>query len=155
MLGKIKAIISYIGVAFVVFLALMTGIDVLGRYAFNSPVRGGVDLTELLLVVIVTCGIVITTAEDNHISVDSVFDKLPPLGKKILLIFGSVVSVLMFAIFVWQGGIGVMDAIRSATGTLMLEIPVFPFKFILALGFFISLIFSIRQFVRLFFNKKG
>jgi len=155
MLGKIVAIIYYIGVAFVVFLALMTGIDVLGRYAFNMPVRGGVDLTELLLVVIVTCGIVVTTAEDNHISVDSVFDKLPPHGKKILLIFGSVVSVLMFAIFVWQGGIGTIDAIRSAKGTLMLEIPVFPFKFILALGFFISLIFSIRQFVRLFFNKKG
>ena len=155
MLGRIVGVISYIGVAFVVCLALMTGIDVFGRYAFNSPIRGGVDLTELLLVVIVACGIVVTTAEDNHITVDSVFDKLPPHGKKILLIFGSAVSVLMFAIFVWQGGIGTKDAIRSATGTLMLDIPVFPFKFILALGFFISLIFSIRQFVRLFFNKQG
>ena len=155
MLNKIVTIMSYVGSVFVAAMALMTGLDIGGRYVFNLPLRGVVDLTEVTLAMVVACGLVITTAEDNHIVVDSIYEKLRPFGKKILLVFATILSAFGFAIFSWQGGIGVMDAIRSRTATLMLEIPLFPFKFILALGFLLSLIFTIHRLVRLLFTKKS
>ena len=77
MLKRVFSIISYIGVASVACIGLLTGTDVVGRYFFNSPVRGTIDLIEILMSVLFACGLAVTTALDDHISVDSLYDKLP------------------------------------------------------------------------------
>ncbi len=154
MLRKAVNVVSYVGSAAAACLVLMTGVDVVARYAFNKPVRGGVDLTEIMLVVIVACGIAITTAEDTHIRVDSIFEKLSPFGKHILLVFAAIVSVLVFGTSVWQGAVGAMKAISDSEVTGILEIPLFPFKSFLALGFLMSLVVSIDRVVRLLSSRQ-
>jgi TRAP-type C4-dicarboxylate transport system permease small subunit len=146
MLKRIFAITSYVGVASVVCLALLTGTDVVGRYFFNMPVRGTIDLIEILMGILFASGVAVTTALDDHISVDSLYDKLPSLGQRILRVFGGSVCTFIFFILVWQG-------FQSGKVSPTLDIPLFPFKFFLAIGFLVSLIYSIRQMVLLFSRK--
>jgi len=153
MLKRIFAITSYIGVASVICLALLTGSDVVGRYFFNRPVRGTIDLIEILMGILFASGIAVTTALDDHISVDSLYDKLPSLGQHLLRLFASILCTFIFFILVWQGFQGGMIAMKSGKVSPTLDIPLFPFKFFLAIGFLVSLIYSIRQMILLFRNK--
>jgi len=153
MLKRVFSITSYVGVASVICIALLTGSDVVGRYFFNSPVRGTIDLIEILMGILFASGIAITTALDDHISVDSLYDKLPSLGQHILRVFAGSVCTFIFFILVWQGYQGGMIAAKSGKVSSTLDIPLFPFKFFLAIGFLVSLIYSIRQMVLLLRNK--
>lgn len=59
-------------------LALLTLADVLGRYIFNVSVMGAVELTEIIMVGIIFCGIILATIKREHVIVDL----LPiPFGK--------------------------------------------------------------------------
>jgi len=153
MLKRVFSITSYVGVASVICIALLTGSDVVGRYFFNSPVRGTIDLIELLMSILFACGIAITTALDDHISVDSLYDKLPSLGQHILRLFAGSVCTFIFFILVWQGFQGGMIGLKSGKVSPTLDVPIFPFKFFLTIGFLVSLIYSIRQMVLLLRNK--
>jgi TRAP-type C4-dicarboxylate transport system permease small subunit len=153
MLKKVFAITSYIGGASVVCLALLTGTDVVGRYFFNRPVRGTIDLIEILMGVLFASGIAVTTALDDHITVDSLYDLLPSLGQLILRVLGGSICTFIFFILVWQGYQGGMLAAKSGKVSPTLDIPLFPFKFFLAIGFLVSLIYSIRQLILLFRRK--
>jgi len=153
MLKRVFAIMSYIGVATVACIGLLTSTDVVGRYFFNSPVRGTIDLIEIMMVILFGCGITVTTALDDHISVDSFYDKLPSRGQYILRVFAGIVCTFLFGILVWQGYQGGMIGLKSGKMTPTLDLPLFPIKFFLAIGFLASLIFSIKNLVLILRHK--
>jgi len=51
-------------------LALLTLTDVLGRYVFNVSVMGAIELTEILMVGVIFCGIILATMAREHVVVD-------------------------------------------------------------------------------------
>ena len=154
MSNRVVAIISYIGAASVVCIAFLTGVDVTGRYVFNKPVRGSIDLIEVCMAIAVACGIAVTTALNDHISIDSLFNVLPSRGQHLLQLFAGIVGMFIFALLTWQGFQGGIDVVKSGKATFILELPLFPFKFLFAFGFLFSLIFSINQTILLLRNKK-
>ncbi len=151
---KVVAVMSYAGVAAVMGMALLTGVDVVGRYAFNKPVQGGVELVELLMGIIVACGVAVTTAADDHISVDTVFTKLPSLGQHVLRVLGGIICTFVFAILAWQGLNGGIDAADSGKTTSILKVPISPFQFFLAIGFLVSFMLLLIQTIPLLRKKK-
>ena len=48
----------------------LTCVDVVARYAFNSPVNGAYELTELLLASLIFLALPLTTAAGEHIEVE-------------------------------------------------------------------------------------
>ncbi|MBP1696932.1 MAG: transporter small permease [Deltaproteobacteria bacterium] len=152
---KIVVVMSYVGVGAVMCMALLTGVDVVGRYAFNKPVQGGVELVELLMGIIVACGVAVTTAADDHISVDTIFGKLPSSGKHVLRVFAGIICTFVFAILAWQGVNGGIDAVDSGRTTSILKVPISPFQFFLAIGFLASFMFLLVQTILLLRTKKG
>lgn len=59
-----------------VLFAMMavTTVDVLGRYLFNSPLQGGYEFTQLLMLALVFAGLPTVTRRSDHVSV-GLFDK--------------------------------------------------------------------------------
>ena len=51
-------------------LMLLTCIDVVGRYFFNSPLWGGFEMTESLLAVMIFLGLPLVTLRSDHIEID-------------------------------------------------------------------------------------
>lgn len=51
-------------------LMMVTVIDVVGRYFVNMPLRGSVELTEVLLAIMIFSALPLVTARSSHVSVD-------------------------------------------------------------------------------------
>jgi TRAP-type transport system small permease protein len=154
-LNKLMAITSYLGMAAVVALTLLTGLDVGGRYIFNLPLPGTFELTEVILSVIVAFGVVITTASDEHILVDALFVKLSSSAQRVLLVVAGVVGALVLGIMSWKGLEAALEAMQTHEATMLLNVPISPFKLVLFLGFFLSLIFLFIRIVHLLVKKHG
>lgn len=60
------------------FLMVLTCIDVFGRYLFNSPVRGGTELTEMGLAIVILSALPIVTWRSGQIVVDLIDHLVSP-----------------------------------------------------------------------------
>lgn len=146
--------IAYLGALVVVALALLTVTDITGRFLFNLPVQGTFELTANSLAVIAACGIAAATAADEHILVDSLYDKLSPRGKRILLFIAAFAGFVVFSILCWQG---IMEVYNSITPhldtTLNLDIATYPFRIVLVIGFLLSFVAVVLSVIRLITSK--
>lgn len=143
-MGKIiklltKGLHSVAQIILLVMMLLIT-FDVLGRWLFNHPIKGTVDVTEIALCMIVFLSIGYAHLEKVHITIDFVVDKLP---KKVQLIFDIVINILIAAVMgiitysLWQNADRLM---RSGTVSSDLNLPIYLFSILAAIG---TIIFSL------------
>jgi len=155
-MNSIFRIIDTIGAVFVGLLGLMTCANVLGRYLFNSPLQGSIDYTENFLVVIVAFGLAATTASDEHISIDALFTRFSTEWQHILKAVTFFISFVIFLALAWRVFVvGLESMTRHETMMTMVNIPIYPFRFILAIGFVFCVIVLLHQMVQLFRPKTG
>ena len=152
---KIVRISEYIGLVFVIILSLLTVSDVAGRYFFNSPVRGGLEMTELLLGCMVAFALIVVTNRGEHIVIDTLVGKLSRSVQRAVLMVTNLFSVLLFAIFTWQGTLYSLQSMEKEEFTPVLEIPIYPFKFLFFFGGFLTLLVVVIQTVRSFRHIRG
>lgn len=152
---RIFSVVQVIGGLFTLALMVVTCIDVTGRYLFSKPLQAGYELTGLFLLVAAACGIVAATELDQHIAVDSVFQKFPPKGRRILTLLAIFLSAVVFSVLCWQGGLRAYHAMvpyfEKTQG--IVGFITYPFRLALAIGFFLSILALFYQIVRVFRYK--
>jgi len=134
---------------FLVALALLTLADVLGRYVFNFPVRGAVELTEAIMVGTIFTGIVLATEAHQHVTVDLLTMKLGPRGRRIQLAFSlllaCIVSALLGAV-TWTQALAALD---YGDKTTMLGLPMAPQVFFMSAFLFLNALVYVAHLWRL------
>src|SRR6266849_6455550 len=70
-------LLGYVAAVVMLFLMLLTCVDVVGRYFLNKPLTGGFELTEVLLASLIFAGLPLVTLRGDHITVD-LFDPVTP-----------------------------------------------------------------------------
>lgn len=122
----------------IAILALLTLADVLGRYFLNISVVGAVELTEIFMVGVIFCGIVLSTVAREHVAVDL----LPlPFGRLGARIFHSVSQLIAAAICAVLGAASwsqAESALDYADQTTMLNLPLAPVVFFMSIMLFIN-----------------
>jgi TRAP-type C4-dicarboxylate transport system permease small subunit len=114
-------------------LMAVTTVDVIGRYIFNWPLRGGFEITELLLLTLIFAGLPLVSRADEHVTMDFIDAALGERGRRLLrrlvdLVCGLIILALSWRVFVKAGKIaGYGDT------TDVLRIPVGPFVYFMAL----------------------
>jgi TRAP-type transport system small permease protein len=130
---------------FLVALAVLTLLDVLGRYVFSFPVRGAVELTEAIMVGTIFTGIVLATEGRQHVTVDLFTMRLGPRGRRIQLAFSlllaTAVSVLLGAV-TWSQALAALD---FGDKTTMLGLPMAPQVFFMSAFLFLNAIVYFAQ----------
>lgn len=91
-------------------LIFLTTYDVIGRYLFNSPLKGGFELSEMGMVWIVFLGIAAVQREKGHVSMDFILQLMPQALKFCLEIFGLSFTFVIMALVTWQSGINAWEA---------------------------------------------
>src|SRR6188474_2231621 len=67
-----------IAASLILFLMmLLTFVDVVARYLFNFPLRGGFEVTELMLLVLIFAGLPLVSHADEHVTMDFIDRILP------------------------------------------------------------------------------
>jgi TRAP-type C4-dicarboxylate transport system permease small subunit len=135
--------LSYIGNAALAFMMLLTTVDVVGRYFFNSPVLGAYEITEYLMLIMVFSFLALAQSKKAHINVDIVFNRLPARLQRAFERFNHIVCLLMMILITWKSAERIMELKKTGEASLLLKIPDYPFAIFLVIG---CLVFCIEFF---------
>ena len=139
----------YFGMAFVVVMMVITVIHAVGRYGFNSPIPGLVEMSSFMLVLIIFLTAAYTEVEKAHISIGILVDNLPPRIQAVLDCIMYLLSIVVLAAAFWQTINRGLFVKQCEYVSAILHIPHYPFVFIAALGWALLGIAVILRFIRL------
>ena len=113
-------------------LMLLTFADVVARYLFNRPIRGGFEITEMLLLVLIFAGLPLVSHADEHVTMDFIDRLLPPraLGAMVRVVHGVVAGLFLF--LSWQVFLKAERISRYGDTTDVLLIAIGPFVYFMA-----------------------
>ena len=116
---------------------LLTATDVFLRYLFNSPLLGGLELTEYMLVIVVFFSLPYTQFKQGHVKVDFIMNLLPQNLRSFFELLNLLIACALLVAIGVMNCIRGVDVIKSHEVSGILNIPVYPFIFIVALGSFV------------------
>jgi len=127
----------------------LTMIDVVGRYLFNLPVAGSVELTELMMVAVIFSGIALSSAAKGHVTVDLFALGLHGRVRWLQRLLGSTVAmgiIALLAIVSWGKAAEIAD---YGDLTAVFLIPVAPAAYLIAVMLSLTSLHHLLQFVQL------
>lgn len=91
-------------VAIVVLAAMMLlgAADVIGRYIFNRPIVGTLEMGEVFLATMSMLGLAGTQLAKGHISVDLITMRISKRAKAITYFSTTCISLVIFALIAWR-----------------------------------------------------
>ena len=102
-LRKTELLLTYLSAVIILFLMVYVLLEVLMRYAFNSPLLGHLEGAELLLPMIVFFAISYTQARNGHVGMSLVVEVLPIRFQRFINIFTLGLSILTCAVLAYFG----------------------------------------------------
>jgi TRAP-type C4-dicarboxylate transport system permease small subunit len=128
----LQRVLGLLAAAILFFMMLLTAVDVIGRYLFNTPVNGGFEVTEIMLAALIYCGLPLVSARREHIVIDT-FDPFFSRGfKRTLDVIAEILCTIAF------GGVAILIFLRAeriaAYGdtTNVLKLPLAPVAYVMA-----------------------
>lgn len=107
-------------------LTLVTVVDVLGRYLFSSPLPGGAELTEILLMSVVFLGLPAITLDDGHVTADLFTQHLSGRRAAFQLFVARILSAVALGFGAWQLWLHGARLAGYGQVTIYLKIPIGP-----------------------------
>jgi TRAP-type C4-dicarboxylate transport system permease small subunit len=129
-----RAVALYCGGVLLFVLMSVIVVDVTGRYVFNSPLYGSLDLSITLLVLIVASSIAYGGRTGAHVTADIFSTLLGPRFEWINGILVKLFAAIVTAIWCWRLLVTGRTAARLGESTLLLNIPFEPIYFALGIG---------------------
>ncbi len=108
------------------FMMALTFVDVIGRYLFNSPVVGGLELTEFSMAIVIFLGLVLLTSDEGHVTVDLLDSFIPDKVKVIQKVIINLLNLIVMGVISWQLWIKAKDFAEYGDRTEFLMIPLSP-----------------------------
>jgi TRAP-type C4-dicarboxylate transport system permease small subunit len=126
---------SRVAAAALFLMMLLVAADVIGRYVFSKPIKGAMEIDELMMVLVVFLVLAYCTLEKGHIRVELLLAHLSRRTQAILDSFTYLSSLGIVALFVWQMGMLGWQELFSPTGnvSLLLAIPEAPLLLLAAI----------------------
>jgi TRAP-type C4-dicarboxylate transport system permease small subunit len=126
---------AVLGIAASIILFLMmllTFVDVVARYLFNFPLRGGFEITELMLLVLIFAGLPLVSHADEHVTMDFIDRLLPEGGRRFVVRAVHAVCAAVMFFLTWQVWIKAGKIAGYGDTTDVLKITVGPFVYFMA-----------------------
>lgn len=129
---------QWLGITAIVFMILMmvsTVADVTGRWAFNSPINGSVELVRVLMVFAVFFTLGYAQLKKQHIRAELLVSRLSPAPKMLLDGFGLLLA-LGFAGLVSYGAtkVAINSTLQFEYASGLINFPIWPARVALAVG---------------------
>ena len=117
-------------------LSFLVCADVIGRVAFDSPVKGTPEIVSISIVIICFLQAGFAIRSGGMIRVDAVTQYLPARVRVVLTIAGYLVGAAFFALIFW-GSLEPAQyswVVNEYEGEGALRVPVWPARFVVVLG---------------------
>jgi TRAP-type C4-dicarboxylate transport system permease small subunit len=107
----------------------LTFVDVVLRYVFNRPLRGGFEVTELLLLVLIFAGLPLVTHANEHVTMDLIDRWLSARVRSLWSRVMEAVSAALMFVLTWFMWIKATRIAGYGDTTDVLRIAVGPFVY--------------------------
>lgn len=126
---RIDAVLGAASSVLLFGMMLLTFVDVVARYLLNRPIRGGFEITELMLLVLIFAGLPLVSHADEHVTMDFIDRILPPAAQRVLVrvVHGFCAAIMFF--LAWQVWIKAGAISGYGDTTDVLRITVGPFVY--------------------------
>lgn len=125
---------NFISCALLFIMPLPVFIDVISRLTFKGSIPGGIEIEEFFMVFIVYLALAFTQIDDGHIRIEFITERFPPWFRNVLANFTSLLSLFFFTLVCSQLISQGIEKIRIEEVSYALEIPIWIFRFVAALG---------------------
>lgn len=149
---RINPIAKYINAAGAftsLLMVVLVTAHVLSRAIFSRPLIGMVEIEELMIVLLVFCGIAHTQITGNHISVDFVTTRLPKRIKDLIDVATSLLTTIFLFVLSWQSLVQSKNQMMNGTATFDLQIKLYGVMWIVAAGFFLFGLSTLTSFLKI------
>ena len=139
----LQRILGGLAATFLLVLMLLTLVDVVGRYGFNSPVNGSFEITELLLAAIIFSALPLVSAKDQNITVDLIDAFVPSLFAWVRDVAITLVTTIILAGISYKVWIKALESVRYGDRTAMLYLPTAPVYFYISIALGLSSVIAL------------
>ena len=133
---SLSKVLSYITLLAVALMALFLTTDVVMRFAFNRPIVGAIEISQMLMVSLVLafprCAL-----EARHLNVTFVLDYIPQKVKSVTNIIVLILSLFASIILAWQTASSAIYLKQVYKTYSLIRVPYYPFYWIMTAGFIV------------------
>lgn len=140
------------GVLLVVMVAL-TCCDIIGRM-FGYPIFGAYELVTFMAAVVVAVALGESHADDRHVGVEILYNKLPEKVRYILDLVTNLLALALFLLVTWMMFLYGRSVMESGEVSMNLELPEYLLIFAVGVGFFIFSVIIIKTIIDTFNRMK-
>ena len=126
--------IIWIGIFTLVIMVLVISIDVIGRFFFNSPLVGSLEIIDLCMALLGGFAIMYTSVKRGHVAVDVLVEKFSERMQILVVRISSFIGFVLWGIVAWQIFSRAVSAFKTREPSEVLLIPLAPFYLTLAIG---------------------
>jgi TRAP-type C4-dicarboxylate transport system permease small subunit len=132
----VNRVMVYVAAVALFGMMMLTVVDVIGRYFFNSPIKGVYELVGFTLVGAGAWGMGYSQIRRGHIKVDFLLKRFSQRIQAILTILANLVGFVAFSLLFWRVILLAQYYLNLKHGnaTDTLHIPIAPFVIVLAIG---------------------
>jgi TRAP-type C4-dicarboxylate transport system permease small subunit len=132
-IARVSRVLSYIGMVFVILMMLLTVAHGIGRYAFEAPIKGLVEMSQFMLVLVIFCLMPYTETKKNHLIIGILVDRLPQRAQAIMSSIMYIFSLLVLGIATYRAFERGLFQIAAGQTSMFLRIPHWPFFFVVCI----------------------
>ena len=127
-------LLAYAGGLVLAGLAVLIIYEIGARYFFGRPFRGGFEMTELAMSIIVACGLPYTAIRRGHVSVDIFSKSLDRPSMRWLRFAVHALGAVVLGILAYQSFGYALKSYGYGDVSNMMRIPKYPFQFAVAIS---------------------
>jgi tripartite ATP-independent transporter DctM subunit len=147
---------NVVGISVLFLMVFVTFIDVIMRYVFNSPIKGVLEFTEVMMIVAVFLGIAHTQNQKGHVTVDLVSAVLTPRRRLILEFITTFLGIGLFIVIIWRSIVKTISFInQNSMHSQYFLVPDAPFNAILVLGCICLCLLLVRDLLKMAVNARS
>jgi len=110
-------------------------LDVSGRFFFNAPLHGGVEFSELLLVVLVFFGLAAAQQQRQNYAIEVLMRHFPMWLQRIFELLGYVACLVIVVMLAWPSSKQALSSFERGEASFgILPFPLWPARVLLAVG---------------------
>lgn len=131
---RINTVLALICGALVFLYMFLVGTNITGRYLFNHPVYGTLEIGQLVLASVIFFSLGYAQIEDAHIRVTAVQKILPRKWQDKFETAILIVGFLMMILMAWRSLPFAVESYELREVHMSVDVPIWPTKFIFFFG---------------------
>lgn len=131
-IGRPLRILSVLAVVSLFALMFLITLDALGRYFFSAPIRGSLEVTDMLMCAVIFAVLPLVCLRRGHITIDLLDHFVGPRVGRVRDVFVGLVGAVFFALVAWRMTEYGIKLKGYGDHSLLLKIPLYPASLFIA-----------------------